>query len=114
MGMLVSYNVVTGPPSSDLFTEMRALLGRSLALRTFSMHTFDEVPLQRRALMQEAVDLLTSRQVKAPAAHVLKLADIASRTSCWTRAPAWARSCWCLERRDLPTAVCHGRLRRSR
>ena len=76
MGMAVSYNVVTGPPSSDVFTEMRALLGRSLALRTFSMHTFDEVREQRRALMHEAIDLLADSKVKAPGAHVLKLAEV--------------------------------------
>jgi NADPH2:quinone reductase len=76
MGMAVSYNAVLGAPSSDVFAEMRSLLGRSLALRTFSMHTLDEVREQRRALMQEAIDLLASGQVKAPAAQVLKLAEV--------------------------------------
>jgi NADPH2:quinone reductase len=55
---------------------MRSLLGRSLALRTFSMHTFDEVPEDRRALMLEAIELLASGACKAPAAHVLPLTAI--------------------------------------
>lgn len=76
LGMAVSYNAVLGPPSSDVFAEMRSLLGRSLALRTFSMHTFDEVRQQRRALMQEAIDLLASGKVRAPAAQVLPLAEV--------------------------------------
>jgi NADPH2:quinone reductase len=76
LGMVVSYNVVTGPPSADVFAEMRLLLGRSLALRTFSMHTFDEVREDRRALMREAIDLLASGACKAPAAHVLPLDSI--------------------------------------
>lgn len=76
MGMAVSYNVVVGPPSADVFAEMRSMLGRSLALRTFSMHTFDEVRQRRRALMQEAIDLLASGRIKVPAAHVLKLAEV--------------------------------------
>lgn len=73
MGMAISYNVVTGPPSADVFTEMRSLLGRSLALRTFSMHTLDEVREDRRALMREAIDMLASGACTAPAAHVLPL-----------------------------------------
>jgi NADPH2:quinone reductase len=55
---------------------MRSLLGRSLALRTFSMHTFDEVREDRRALMLEAIDLLASRACTAPPAHVLSLDSI--------------------------------------
>lgn len=76
MGMAVSYNVVTGPPSTDVFAEMRSLLGRSLALRTFSMHTFDEVREDRRALMSDAIDLLACRACTAPAAHVLAFESI--------------------------------------
>ena len=75
-GMLVSYNVVQGPPERDVFKEMRSLLGRSLALRTFSMHTFDIDPTVRRALMTEAIEQMASGQVRAPKATVLPLAQV--------------------------------------
>lgn len=76
LGMVVSYNVVTGPPSSDVFQEMRTLLGQSLALRTFSMHTLDQLPEVRRSLMQTAIQQMSSGKIKAGAAHLLALKDI--------------------------------------
>lgn len=75
-GMVVSYNVVTGPPSSDVFQEMRSLLGQSLAVRTFSMHTLDHLPEVRRSLMQTAIQQMSSGRVKAGDAHLLALKDI--------------------------------------
>ena len=76
MGLVVSINVMTGMPSQDVFKEMRALLGRSPGLRSFSMHTLDEDPVVRRALMQTAIDQMAQGQVKAPPAHVLNLSQI--------------------------------------
>ncbi len=66
MGQLVSYNLVLGFPARETLREMRNLLGRSLSLRTFSMHTYDELPAQRRALMDEAIALMAAGRVKAP------------------------------------------------
>jgi NADPH:quinone reductase len=76
MGMVVSINVITGMPTEDVFKEMRALLSRSPALRTFSMHSFDEDAAVRRGLMQAAIEQMSSGQVKAPQANVLKLSQI--------------------------------------
>jgi NADPH2:quinone reductase len=75
LGMAVSYNIVGGPPARDVFGEMRALLGRSLAVRTFSMHTFDADPVRRRALMHAAIDAMASGAVRAPRATLLPLAE---------------------------------------
>ncbi|MCW5660275.1 MAG: zinc-dependent alcohol dehydrogenase family protein [Burkholderiaceae bacterium] len=75
LGMAVSYNIVSGMPQADVFSELRALLGRSLAVRVFSMHTFDADPVRRRVLMQSAIDAIASGQVRAPQATVLPLAD---------------------------------------
>lgn len=75
LGTAISYNIVGGPPSCDVFMELRALLGRSLAVRTFSFHTFDEDRVQRRALMARAVELMRSGAVKAPPAQVLPLVE---------------------------------------
>ena len=75
-GMAVSYNVVTGPPSQDVFSEMRALLGRSLALRTFSMHTFDADRGVRPGLMQEAIDFMANGQFQPAPANVIELSRV--------------------------------------
>ena len=66
LGMAVSYNIVGGPPAADVFGELRKLLGRSLAVRVFSMHTFDADAQRRRALMGAAIDALASGTVRAP------------------------------------------------
>jgi NADPH:quinone reductase len=75
LGTAISYNIVTGPPAGDVFQELRALLGKSLAVRVFSMHTFDADPAQRRALMDGAVAALASGLVRAPKATIMPLAD---------------------------------------
>lgn len=76
MGMVASINVITGLPAADVFLEMRALLTRSLAIRTFSMHTFDEDAHQRRALMELAIAQMAHGEVKPPKATVLKMSEI--------------------------------------
>lgn len=75
LGMAVSYNIVGGAPSADVFAELRSLLGRSLAVRTFSMHTFDADVAGRRALMHAAIDAMASGAVRAPRATLLPLAE---------------------------------------
>ena len=74
-GMAVSYNILAGPPSSDVFEELRRLLGRSLAIRTFSIHAVDADVAQRRGLMEQAIALMASGQVRAPRATRLPLAE---------------------------------------
>lgn len=78
MGMLVSYNLILGFPARETLREQRALLGRSLAVRTFSMHTYDEWPAQRRALMEEAIALMAAGRVAAPPTLRLPIADVRS------------------------------------
>ncbi|HUG21910.1 zinc-dependent alcohol dehydrogenase family protein [Piscinibacter sp.] len=74
-GMAVSYNILGGPPEGDVFGEMRQLLGRSLAIRTFSIHALDADAVQRRGLMEEAIRLMASARVRAPKATCFKLDD---------------------------------------
>ncbi len=76
LGTLVSYNIVQGMPTQDVFQAMRDLLGKSLAVRCFSMHTFDEEVSLRRGLMHEAIDLMASGQVKAPECRIFKLSEV--------------------------------------
>ena len=75
LGLAVSYNIMAGMPTSDVFAELRALLGRSLAVRVFSMHTFDVDTDRRRALMQAAIDAMAAGTVRSPRATVLALAE---------------------------------------
>jgi NADPH2:quinone reductase len=72
-GMAVSYNIVGGPPDGDVFAEMRKLLARSLAIRTFSIHAIDSDVAMRRGLMTTAIDLMAKRRVRAPKATIFKL-----------------------------------------
>ena len=74
-GMLVSYNIVHGPPDADVFGELRKLLGRSLAVRTFSIHAVDADPVLRRGLMAQAIALMACGRVRAPRATVFPLAQ---------------------------------------
>ena len=75
LGLAVSYNIMAGMPTSDVFAELRALLGCGLAVRVFSMHTFDVDTDRRRALMQAAIDAMAAGTVRAPRATVLALAE---------------------------------------
>jgi NADPH2:quinone reductase len=72
LGLAVSYNILAGMPP-DVFGVLRQLLGRSLAVRTFSMHSFDADTATRRALMKAAIDLMARGAVQAPPATVLPL-----------------------------------------
>lgn len=74
-GMAVSYNIVAGPPSADVFDELRKLLARSLAIRTFSIHAIDADRPHRRGLMEQAISLMAEGRVRAPAATRMALAD---------------------------------------
>lgn len=75
LGLAVSYNIVGGSPAADVFAELRSLLGRSLAVRTFSMHSFDADAPRRRALMQSAINAMASGKVRPPPSTVLALAE---------------------------------------
>lgn len=74
-GMAVSYNILAGPPSDDVFDELRRLLAKSLAIRTFSIHAVDADIAQRRGLMEQAIALMASGQVRAPRATRMPLAQ---------------------------------------
>ncbi|MBO9641655.1 MAG: zinc-dependent alcohol dehydrogenase family protein [Pseudacidovorax sp.] len=75
MGTAISYNIASGPPAEDVFQTLRSLLSRSLAVRTFSIHTFDADRTQRRALMETAIGLMRDGAVKASPVTVYPLAQ---------------------------------------
>ena len=76
MGTLVSYNIVQGMPSEDVFGVLRQLLGKSLGVRCFSMHTFDADREERRSLMETAIELMAHGHIKAPRTHAYRLDQV--------------------------------------
>ena len=74
-GMAVSYNIVSGMPTGDVFAELRGLLAKSLAIRTFSIHAIDSDRSLRRGLMQTAIDLMACGRVRPPGVTSFALAD---------------------------------------
>lgn len=76
MGLAVSYNIITGKPDTDVFGLMRELLSKSLGVRCFSMHTFDENVTNRRALMNQAIELMAAHKVRAPAATLMAFNEV--------------------------------------
>lgn len=75
-GTLVSYNIVQGLPTEDAFQVMRQLLEKSLAIRCFSMHTFDADRDTRRALMNDAIALLANKRVSFSPPQIFKLSEV--------------------------------------
>ena len=76
LGTAISYNVITGQPSVDVFSVMRELLSKSLGVRCFSMHTFDENESNRRQLMQQAIDSMAFGKIRAPLPTVMSLNEV--------------------------------------
>lgn len=75
LGMVISYNALDGIPERNVFARMRELVGRSLALRCFSIHTLDAMPDLRRGLMQSVIGQMAQGMLRPPAATVLPLAE---------------------------------------
>ncbi|MDP3082387.1 MAG: zinc-dependent alcohol dehydrogenase family protein [Rubrivivax sp.] len=72
-GCAVSYNILSGAPNADVFQELRTRLAKSLAVRTFSIHSWDHDRAARRALMERAIELMAAGRIQAPPATLLPL-----------------------------------------
>ena len=75
LGTLLSYNALGGLPPNNLLGDMRRLLGKSLGVRCYSIHTLDQAPAQRRALMERAISLMASGALRPPPSTRLTLSD---------------------------------------
>ena len=76
LGTAISFNVITGQPSVDVFSVMRELLSKSLGIRCFSMHTFDENENNRRQLMKQAIEHMATGKIRAPRPTVMSLSEV--------------------------------------
>ncbi len=77
LGLAISYNIITGQPDTDVFGLLRELLGKSLGVRCFSMHTFDEDKKNRQSMMLSAIQLMSQGHVKAPPSVVMNFSQVA-------------------------------------
>ena len=75
LGTLLSYNALAGLPDENLLGAMRALLGKSLGVRCYSIHSLDSVPTKRAELMKKGLALMASGAVKAPRATLMPLSQ---------------------------------------
>ncbi len=67
-GMLVLYGMLEGPPGPGIVDAMKRPPQRSLAFRSFTMHTLDQMPERRRSATEELIRLLAQRRIR-PAIH---------------------------------------------
>ena len=76
LGTLVSFSIFGGlMPQADIFGELRRLLGKSLGVRVYSIHTLDEQPEKRRGFMQRAIELMAAGRLKPPPPTLLPLTE---------------------------------------
>lgn len=76
-GTLVSYNLLAGPPTQDLFQALRTHIARAPAIRCFNMHSYDHDPAARRELLATVIAWMAEGRL-APVVHArLPLSDIA-------------------------------------
>tara|TARA_Y100000588_G_C14172244_1_gene889686 strand:- start:101 stop:1093 length:993 start_codon:yes stop_codon:yes gene_type:complete len=75
MGLLLCYGRLEGYPEGDLLKEMVANMGRSPAVRNFSMHSFDNQPDKRMEAMNSIIDLLSLNKISPRISNKLPLSE---------------------------------------
>jgi NADPH:quinone reductase len=77
MGTVILFGYVGGEPDPDVYTPMRAAIGRSVGMRLFSIHVLDDRPEIRRRAMDEAMTALAAGEI-VPRIHArLRLEEAA-------------------------------------
>ncbi len=75
LGTLLSFGILGGIPNDNIYSELRKRLGKSLAVRVYSIHTLDNDPELRRGLMIRAIDLLSEGRIEPQAPTIFKLSE---------------------------------------
>jgi NADPH2:quinone reductase len=76
LGTVLSFGPLGGPmPDADLYGELRKRAGKSLGVRTYSIHTVDTERELRRGLMERAIELMAAGRLRPPPPTVLPLTD---------------------------------------
>ena len=77
MGTVVQFGYIGGPPDPDIYTPMRAVMGKCVALRMFSIHVLDDRPDIRRHAMEQAMAALAAGEIAPRIDARLPLAEAA-------------------------------------
>jgi NADPH2:quinone reductase len=77
LGMVISYGRLDGPPEADLVAAMRANATASPALRFFTIHSFDNRPDIRAAMMKTLLAHLAAGEIRPLIHDRLPLAQAA-------------------------------------
>lgn len=75
LGQVVTYNRLAGLPEKNVMQDMVVHLTKSLGLRSFSLHCYDDDIAQRTRLMKRVLGLLVNGFVRVPVADRLPLAS---------------------------------------
>ncbi len=75
LGTLLSYNALAGLPEENLLGALRRLMGKSLGVRCYSIHSLDRIPATRRALMDRAIALMAAGKLRPPPPTLLPLTE---------------------------------------
>ena len=78
LGLMIQYGQLGGlPDSAAVYEAMRGRMGRSPALRIFSMHSFDDDPARRRTCTRTLLDLFVRGVIEPTIFDRLPLAEAA-------------------------------------
>jgi NADPH2:quinone reductase len=78
LGTLLSFGFLGGlMPDADIYGELRKRAGKSLGVRSYSIHTLDHDRALRRALMERAIALMASARLRPPTPTLMPLAEAA-------------------------------------
>ncbi len=77
MGTVVLFGYLGGHPDPNVYDAMRANFGKSLAMRLFSIHVYDDRPDLRRHAMEQAIAALADGTATPHIHTTMKLADAA-------------------------------------
>lgn len=75
LGTLLSYNALAGLPEENILGALRRLMGKSLGVRCYSIHSLDRIPAARRALMERAITLMAAGSLRPPKPTLLPLSE---------------------------------------
>ena len=75
LGIVVSYNALAGLPEDELFAALRARAGKSLAVRCFSWHCYDDDPVKARQIIDAVVAEFAAGTSKPPLFQRLPLSE---------------------------------------
>jgi NADPH2:quinone reductase len=78
LGTLLSFGFLGGLiPDADLYGELRKRAGKSLGVRSYSIHTLDHDRPLRRGLMGRAIELMAAGRLRPPPPTLVPLAEAA-------------------------------------